>query len=509
MTDVNVQLFGPLMANSVMASDAGKKSQLENLRLPEFGRALSDAKNNRVEASTIADDGKTLEKTINHDLKKEDQGTIVQEDGKARIEKKLQIAEEQPAEMEVDVEDAKEVLEQISTMICQMVSDKLNVSLEDINMALEELNLTVTDLMESSNLAALFDFFLEDNQLIDVLMNEDFQDVMNEITGLVNELASRLDVDSKQVKDLITQIEAVVLEEQEEVSFKEDIFVLEEEQRNVEEVTGPVVEEKQTVEVAKENPVTPVIVTEDEDASVENKILEEKVENVQTTVQTTSQMEDTSKGETDDSQNEEDLTKELFVKRPEKEVVEHESVTTTRINTQTVVTPEGTTAVEHSVKVVDLQNLVSEITEYISLRSAQGEISSIEMQLNPEKLGRVLVEVVTNQGEVTAKIATQTIAAKEAMEANVAQLKENLEQQGVKVNAIEVTVESHGFEENLQEDGSKEQQQLAKEMQQQNRRMNLNLNEMSLDDLQGLMSEEDMVVAKIMRDQGNVLNIGV
>ena len=66
-----------------------------------------------------------------------------------------------------------------------------------------------------------------------------------------------------------------------------------------------------------------------------------------------------------------------------------------------------------------------------------------------------------------------------------------------------------GFEEKLQEDGSKEQQQLAKEMQQQNRRMNLNLNEMSLDDLQGLMSEEDMVVAKIMRDQGNVLNIGV
>ena len=39
--------------------------------------------------------------------------------------------------------------------------------------------------------------------------------------------------------------------------------------------------------------------------------------------------------------------------------------------------------------------------------------------------------------------------------------------------------------------------------------MNLNLNEKSLDDLQGLMSEEDMVVAKIMRDQGNVLNIGV
>ena len=40
-------------------------------------------------------------------------------------------------------------------------------------------------------------------------------------------------------------------------------------------------------------------------------------------------------------------------------------------------------------------------------------------------------------------------------------------------------------------------------MQQQNRRMNLNLNEMSLDDLQGLMSEEEMLAAKIMRDNGN------
>ena len=94
------------------------------------------------------------------------------------------------------------------------------------------------------------------------------------------------------------------------------------------------------------------------------------------------------------------------------------------------------------------------------------------------------------------------------MEASVNILRENLEQQGVKVSAVEVTVQSHAFEENLQEDGSKEQEQLAKEMQKQNRRVNVNLNEMTLDDLQGLMSEEDMVIAKMMRDNGNVINIG-
>jgi flagellar hook-length control protein FliK len=182
---------------------------------------------------------------------------------------------------------------------------------------------------------------------------------------------------------------------------------------------------------------------------------------------------------------------------------------TQTIRTNMIATPEGN-MIQETVKIVDLQNLVSELTEYIRLTSGN-EFSKIEMQLNPANLGKMIVEVTSNHGEVTTKIIAQTQAGKEAIETNLAQMRTNLEQQGVRVASIEVTVESHAFEQNLQGEAGKEQEQLMKEQQQENKKhqMNLNLNELTLDDLAGLMSEEEMITVRVMRENGNKIDLTV
>jgi flagellar hook-length control protein FliK len=141
--------------------------------------------------------------------------------------------------------------------------------------------------------------------------------------------------------------------------------------------------------------------------------------------------------------------------------------------------------------------------------SRDSKITSLSMQLNPENLGKVTVEVATKDGVLSAKVIAETQAAKEALEANLANLKSNLEQQGLKISDVEVTVESHAFEQNLQQEGSREQEQLAKEMQKETAKnlRSINLREVGLGELRGLMSEEDLVVAKMMADNGNTLNI--
>ena len=123
----------------------------------------------------------------------------------------------------------------------------------------------------------------------------------------------------------------------------------------------------------------------------------------------------------------------------------------------------------------------------------------------------MIVEVTSNHGEVTTKIIAQTQAGKEAVETNLANIRTNLEQQGVKVASVEVTVESHAFEQNLQGESSKEQEQLLREQQQENKKhqMNLNLNELTLDDLAGLMSEEEMITVRMMRENGNKIDLTV
>ena len=90
------------------------------------------------------------------------------------------------------------------------------------------------------------------------------------------------------------------------------------------------------------------------------------------------------------------------------------------------------------------------MTEFtkVTVREAQ---TTMEMQLNPEHLGKLYIEVTTKEGNVSAHIMTQNELVKEALESQMAELKQSMNQAGVKVDAVEVTVGSHEFEKNLDE----------------------------------------------------------
>ena len=69
------------------------------------------------------------------------------------------------------------------------------------------------------------------------------------------------------------------------------------------------------------------------------------------------------------------------------------------------------------------------------------------------------IQLATKGGVVTAQITTQNEAVKNAIETQVVQLKDNLEEQGVKVEAVEVSVASHQMEKNLDQNGQDHQSQ--------------------------------------------------
>lgn len=71
--------------------------------------------------------------------------------------------------------------------------------------------------------------------------------------------------------------------------------------------------------------------------------------------------------------------------------------------------------------------------------------TSMEISLTPESLGRVTLNLVSRQGALTAHFTAQNQIAKEAIESQIVVLRENLESQGLKVEAIEVTVSNFDF----------------------------------------------------------------
>ena len=102
------------------------------------------------------------------------------------------------------------------------------------------------------------------------------------------------------------------------------------------------------------------------------------------------------------------------------------------------------------------------------------EVNEMEMQLNPEHLGKLQLQVAVKNGTMTAHFTAENEAVKSAIENQVVQLRENLDQQGIKVEAVEVTIASHEFERNLQQGNRQDREEESRKS--QKGKVNLNLN---------------------------------
>ncbi len=101
----------------------------------------------------------------------------------------------------------------------------------------------------------------------------------------------------------------------------------------------------------------------------------------------------------------------------------------------------------HFERLQQMQEIVDQVVENIKI-TLSADSTSMEIQLNPEHLGKVNLSVLAKHGQLTASFVVDNHMAKEAIESQLNVLKECLNEQGIKVEAIEVTVAEQGFSQN-------------------------------------------------------------
>lgn len=101
--------------------------------------------------------------------------------------------------------------------------------------------------------------------------------------------------------------------------------------------------------------------------------------------------------------------------------------------------------------------IIRQLADFVKINSGK-EITEMELQLHPASLGTVNVQLATKGGNITAQFTTENETVRAAIEAQATQLQLDLEEQGIKIDAIEVTVASHQMEKNLEE-GNKDNNQ--------------------------------------------------
>ena len=164
---------------------------------------------------------------------------------------------------------------------------------------------------------------------------------------------------------------------------------------------------------------------------------------------------------------------------------------------------------------VDVSTMIDKIVQNARV-TLTDSTNTMEMILNPEELGKIFMSVTEKDGSIKARILAENETVKTALETQLVLLQDKFKAQGMKVDSVEISVGTHEFKENQEEsqaldmgmqDGNHNasHEDEASEKASNLHRIDLN----NLDSLQGLMTEEEMLTAKIMKDQGNTVSYQV
>lgn len=437
--------------------------------------------------------------TSKNPVGKEPAATATQPAAVADSTKKLNVKENSPTqkveELQNQLEDTKDAFE---TGVKEILKDELGVSDEQVKDAMSILGLQWMDLLNPASLSQLVTQLTGTEDACSLLMSEEFTNIMQNIDALVQNLSETLGISKDEWVALQNQLTELTADFNETVDMADggvqemapqtDATITSQETQDTT-VTAATVQMTHTTEETQN--VQPEEETEDEAPVIQVNASED--------AQTENNVSEDASGEMGEPAAQSQKTKESSVN-------EHAQNMEFQVRAeQQTVAPEEVNKVA-SRTTIDVQDIMNQITEFAKV-NLSSENSSIEMQLNPENLGKVYLHIAaTKEGNITAELTVSSETVKTALEAQIADLRTSLNQQGIKVDAVEVAIASHEFERNLEQNAAGEEQQ-GSQREESGRTAGRRLFRGELDELSGLMNEEEALAAQIMKDHGNTMDV--
>lgn len=401
--------------------------------------------------------------------------------------REMEIRESTGKNWKEDDQATKEV-ETFEEGVKDVLKEELGVSEEQIKEAMETLGLTFADLMNPNQLATLVAELTGTTDMSALLCSNEFQMVMQTVNELGENLLQQLGVTAEELQQLLTDVFSQV---EETPSAMQGLSVEDtdtsERPVNVTNVAGQ--EEKFVAETAADETLSEVVVTQEESTEDTEDMTQADAEMMPEAADMPKKEQQTA-GNGQNFQNQDPHT------------MAGQTAATGMEQTETLAVQGAESASEFSSQ-LDVSNIIRQIVEFTKVTVASNA-TTMEMQLNPENLGKIYLEITSKGGVVSAHITAQNETVKEALESQIADLRQNMNQAGVKVDAVEVTVGGHEFEKNLEQNAKQEERQAEEREKSAKQTRHINLND--LDELSGLMTEEEALVAQMMADQGNTVD---
>lgn len=385
------------------------------------------------------------------------------------------------------VSDAdKEVVSEAGEELVEAVADEMGITTWEVEEVMEILGLSAVQLLDPENMKQL---------LIALSGNEDNLSILTD-GELYGHLQNVLDMVETTLEDLQTQLG---LSEEELGALIADMAQVEttsEPEIVPEELTG---QSDKEPEVNLEGMKDYAVTVHKDGETIEVKVKVDDVsgeqsskEEVKAAPETQTKPENkpdsgdlfgNSKGE---NKGEDHMSGNLMMQNP----IEQPSFN------ETVQQP----VMERYVSTEDIMNQIMESMK-INLKS---DVQELEMHLHPASLGNVHVQITAKEGMVTAQFIAQNETVKAAIESQLVQLKTQFEEQGVKVDKVEVAVGDYHFDHSFA--GNEENQQSDNAQSGKKGRRNINLSELDLEELPEDMDDSERIAAEMMAQSGNMVD---
>ena len=321
----------------------------------------------------------------------------------------------------VNDDNLKEDVAQAVSDIKDKIKETMDVSDEDIENAMEQLGIGIVDLLDPQSVTDLVIALSGNSDSLEFLTDAsavaNLEDIINTVDEVTQNLTETYNIDITSVKDIVKD-------------FQND----------------------SDEAVASEQPVNKQITDYQDDKQNEKAVTEDTKESITDVIAEKTEVKSEA-AFTDEKKNDPDTHLQ------DKNNDGIEKITSDM--TQSI--QKAFSEVVDETSAVNEVDIVRQVVEQIKVTTTQ-QLSSIEVMLNPENLGKVHVAVTAKQGIVTAQLTAQNEQVKAALENQMTALKEQFNNQGVKVEAVEITVQSHGFEseQNLEGNNSNQAQQEKK-----------------------------------------------
>ncbi len=366
-------------------------------------------------------------------------------------------------------EELQEAINEAGEEIISRVAETFDISEEEIVDAMQILGLMAVDLLDPANLTQLVTEIQGQGEVIDLITDSDIytslQDLMEGAESMKSGLMNEFDLSEEDLQAAIEDAKQGFGAALENAADETAKFL------NGEELSEEFGKE---IDLSKAN------------ASVSEAITSSETEEKPVVVET----DNKNSGENKGNLQGETQSTNLF-----NQVMNNIADAATEVDTSSFNSYTDRTQME---------DIIRQITERITISQTQTD-TSIEMQLHPASLGHVNILLTSGKDGIVAKFTAQNEIVKEAVEAQMAQLQQKFNEQGIKVTSVEVTIASHGFEQNLDQQGDRQPREASQDKKVKGLRR-INLSELSDDEMAEPETEAERIAVSMMEANGSTVD---